>query len=105
MTETNDPVKLARRLAEHFHALPEVQLPAYQGQAPSENALLELRKQGAKLVALLQAKVSTDMVSRQLKELEGSLRVAQLFNVVSDKEFDSDIDSINKISDLVADNN
>ncbi|HSW80501.1 MAG TPA: hypothetical protein VLG47_07010 [Candidatus Saccharimonadales bacterium] len=96
-----EAVGIARQLAERFHKLPEISLPAYQGQSPAETALLDLRKQGAALVNLLTRDTKSSQLKQQLDKLQGSLQVAQLFNVVSDKEFDTDMKSINKIHDLI----
>ena len=96
-----EAVEIARQLAERFHEFPEISLPAYQGQSPAETSLLELRKQGAAMVNLLTRDTKISELKQQLDKLQGSLQVAQLFNVVSDKEFDADMKSIDKIHNLI----
>lgn len=95
--QRQNAVEVARQLAERFHKLPEISLPAYQGQSPAETALLDLRKQGAALVAFLTRDTKTSELKNQLDKLQGSLQIAQLFNVVSDKEFEADLASVDKI--------
>ncbi len=101
--QRQNAVEIARQLAERFMEMPEISLPAYQGQSPAETATLDLRKQGAALVSLLMRDTKQSELKQQLDKLQGSLQVAHMFNVVSDKEFESYMDSIEKLHKLIND--
>ncbi len=91
----------AKKLAERIHAMPEANLPAYQGQLPAETTLLDLRKAAAELVASLQRGDSTADALRRVDKLEGAFRIAQLFSVVSDSELAKYLDTLDKIVELI----